>query len=175
MHTELCCKGMTLALLWQEYREVHPDGYGYSRYCGLYSQREGKLSPVMHQRHPAGERLFADYTGQTMDVICPETGARRPAQLFVATLGASNFTYVEASWTQSLPGWISSHVRDFDVFGGVPVVIVPDNLKSAVIKACFHDPAINRTYSDMAAHYDTAVVLARPLKPQDKARVETAV
>lgn len=174
-HSELRRKGVTLALLWQEYREVHPDGYGYSQYCARYSAWEGKLSPVMRQRHPAGERLFVDYAGQTVDVICPETGEVRAAQIFVAALGASNYTYVEASWTQSLPDWISSHVRAFDFFGGVSAMIVSDNLKSAVIKACFHDPAINRTYGDMAAHYDTTVVPARPRKPKDKAKVETAV
>lgn len=174
-HAELRRKGVTLGLLWQEYREVHPDGYGYSQYCARYSAWEGKLSPVMRQRHPAGERLFVDYAGQTVEVICPETGEVRSAQVFVAALGASNYTYVEASWTQSLPDWISSHVRAFAFFGGVPAMIVSDNLKSAVIKACFHDPAINRTYGDMAAHYDTAVLPARPRKPKDKAKVETAV
>ena len=129
----------------------------------------------MRQRHQAGERLFVDYAGQTVDVICPETGEVRTAQIFVAALGASNDTYVEAGWTQSLPDWISSHVRAFAFFGGVPAMIVSDNLKSAVIKACFHDPEINRTYGDMAAHYDTAVVPARPRKPKDKAKVETAL
>lgn len=175
VHSELRRKGVTLALLWQEYREVYPDGYGYSQYCARYSSWEGKLSPVMRQRHPAGERLFVDYAGQTVNVICPETGKVRTAQIFIAALGASNYTYVEATWTQSLPDWISSHVRAFDFFGGVPAMIVSDNLKPAVIKACFHDPAINRTYGDMAAHYDTAVVPARPRKPKDKAKVETAV
>ncbi|UWQ27788.1 IS21 family transposase [Leisingera sp. M523] len=175
VHAELRRKGVTLALLWQEYREVHPDGYGYSQYCSLYSGWEGKLAPVMRQRHPAGERLFVDYAGQTVDVVCPETGEVRTAQIFVTALGASNYTYVEATWTQSLPDWLSSHVRAFSFFGGVPAMIVSDNLKSAVIKACFHDPAINRTYGDMAAHYDTAVVPARPRKPKDKAKVETAV
>lgn len=158
VHAELRRKGVTLALLWQEYREVHPDGYGYSQYCSLYSGWEGKLAPVMRQRHPAGERLFVDYAGQTVDVICPGTGEVRTAQIFVAALGASNYTYVEVTWTQSLPDWISSHVRAFSFFGGVPAMVVSDNLRSAVIKACFHDPAINRTYGDMAAHYDTAVV-----------------
>ena len=129
----------------------------------------------MRQRHPAGERLFVDYAGHTVDVICPQTGEVRTAQIFVAALGASNLTYVEATWTQSLPDWISSHVRAFAFLGGVPAQVVPDNLKAAVIKACFHDPAINRTYGDMAAHYDTAVVPARPRKPKDKAKVEGAV
>jgi len=175
VHCELRRKGVTLALLWEEYRAVHPDGYGYSRYCELYTRWEGRLSPVMRQRHPAGERMFVDYAGQTVDVICPETGEVRRAQIFVAALGASNYTYVEASWSQTLPDWISSHVRAFDFFGGVTGMVVPDNLKPAVIKACFHDPAINRTYGDLAAHYGTAVVPARPHKPKDKAKVENAV
>ena len=175
VHAELRRKGVTLSLLWQEYREVHTDGYGYSRYCELYTRWEGKLSPVMRQRHPAGERLFVDYAGHTIDVACPKTGEIRTAQIFVAALGASNYTYVEATWTQSLPDWISSHVRAFAFLGGVPAQVVPDNLKAAVIKACFYDPAITRTYGDMAAHYDTAIVPARPCKPKDKAKVEGAV
>lgn len=175
LHRELRRKGVTLSLLWEEYRAVHPDGYGYSRFCELYTRWEGKLSPVMRQRHPAGERLFVDYAGATMDVVCPQTGEVRTAQLFVATLGASSYTYVEASWTQSLPDWISSHIRAFGFFGGVPAQVVPDNLKSGVTKACFYEPAINRTYADMASHYDTAIVPARPRKPKDKAKVEGAV
>ena len=126
----------------------------------------------MRQRHPAGERLFVDYAGQTVDVICPKTGEVRTAQIFVAALGASNYTYVEASWTQSLSDWTSSHVRAFEFFGGVTAQLVSDNLKAGVTKACFYDPAINRTYGDMASHYDTAIVPARPKKPKDKAKVE---
>jgi len=175
VHAELRRKGVTLSLLWEEYRGVHPDGYGYSRYCELYTRWEGKLSPVMRQRHPAGERLFVDYAGHTVDVVCPKTGEVRKAQIFVATLGASSYTYVEASWTQSLPDWISSHVRAFEFFGGVAAQVVSDNLKAGVTKACFYDPAINRTYGDMARHYDTAIVPARPHKPKDKAKVEGAV
>jgi transposase len=175
VHAELRRKGVTLSLLWEEYRGVHPDGYGYSRYCELYTRWEGKLSPVMRQRHPAGERLFVDYAGPTVDVVCPKTGEVRTAQIFVATLGASNYTYVEATWTQGLPDWISSHVRCLEFFGGVAAQLVPDNLKSGVTKACFYDPAINRTYGDLARHYDTAIVPARPRKPKDKAKVEGAV
>jgi transposase len=175
VHRELRRKGVTLSLLWEEYREAHPDGYGYSRFCELYTRWEGKLSPVMRQRHPAGERLFVDYAGATIDVIDPETGEVRAAQLFVATLGASNFTFAEATWTQTLPDWISSHVRAFSSFGGVTAQVVPDNLRAGVTKACFYDPEINRTYADLAAHYDTAVVPARPRKPKDKAKVESAV
>ncbi len=175
MHSELRRTGVTLALLWEEYRAAHPEGYGYSRYCELYSRWEGKLSPVMRQRYAAGDKLFVDYAGATIDVISPETGEVRTAQLFVAALGASNYTYVEATWTQKLPDWIASHTRAFAFFGGVPAQIISDNLKSGVTKACFYDPAINRTYADMAAHYDTAVVPARPRKPRDKSKVETAV
>jgi transposase len=175
IHAELRRKGVTLALLWEEYRAVHPDGYGYSRFCELYTRWEGRLSPVMRQRHAAGERLFVDYAGATIDVACPETGEVRQAQLFVAALGASNYTYVEASWSQKLPDWIASHTRAFAFFGGVTAQIVSDNLKAGVTKACFYDPAINRTYADMAAHYDIAIIPARPRKPKDKAKVEAAV
>jgi len=175
LHTELRRKGVTLSLLWEEYRSVHPGGYGYSRFCDLYRRWKGHLSPVMRQHHVAGERLFVDYSGPTLEVICPKTGEVRTAQLFVATLGASNYTYVEATWTQSLPDWIASHVRAFDFFGGVTAQVVPDNLKSGVTHACFYEPTLNRTYADMAVHYDTAIVPARPYKPRDKAKVEGAV
>ena len=175
IHRELRRKGVTLSLLWEEYRADHPDGYGYSRFCELYTGWEGKLSPVMRQRHPAGERLFVDYAGLTINVIAPETGEVCAAQLFVATLGASNYTYCEATWTQGLPDWIASHERAFAFFGGVPAQVVPDNLKSGVTRACFYAPEINRTYADLAAHYDTAVIPARPHKPKDKAKVEAAV
>ena len=129
----------------------------------------------MRQRHPAGERLFVEFAGHTVDVVCLETGEVRTAQIFVAALGALNYTSVEATWTQSLPDWINSLVRAFAFLGGVPAQVVPDNLKSTVIKACFHDPAINRTYGDMAAHYETAVEPERPRKSKDKAKVEGAV
>jgi transposase len=175
VHAELRRKGVTLALLWEEYRGIHTDGYGYSRYCELYRRWEGRLSSVMRQHHVAGERLFVDYAGATLEVVCPQTGEIREAQLFVATLGASNYTYIEATWTQSLPDWIASHVRAFAFFGGAPAQVVSDNLKSGVTKACFYEPTVNRTYAEMAAHYDTAIVPARPRKPKDKAKVEGAV
>ena len=122
-----------------------------------------------------GETLFVDYAGKTPEVIDTATGELRPVQIFVAALGASNYTYIEATWTQSLPDWIASHTRALAFFGGVPGMIISDNLKAGVTKACFYDPAINRTYGDMAVHYDTAVVPTRPRKPKDKAKVETAV
>ena len=175
IHSELRRDGVTLLLLWEEYREVHTDGYGYSRFCELYTGWEGKLSPVMRQRHRAGEQLFVDYAGSTIDIVDPATGEIHAAQIFVASLGACNYTYMEASWTQQLFDWISSHVRAFEYFGGVTDQIVCDNLKSGVTKACFYEPEINRTYEDMACHYGTAVLPARPHKPKDKSKVEVAV
>ncbi len=175
IHRELRRTGVTLSLLWEEYRAVHPDGYGYSRFCDLYRRWEGRLTPTMRQHHVAGEKMFVDYAGATLEVIDPKTGEIRQAQLFVAALGASNFTFAEASWTQGLADWIGSHCRAFGYFGGVTAQIVSDNLKSGVTKACFYEPTVNRTYADMAAHYGTAVVPARPRKPRDKAKVEVAV
>lgn len=176
VHRELRGADVTLRLLWEEYRAAHPDsGYGYSQFCELYRRWEGRLSPTMRQRHAAGETLFVDYAGATVDVVDPKTGEVRKASIFVAALGASNLTYAEATWTQTLPDWVASHRRCFEYLGGVPATVVPDNLKAGVTKACFHDPRINRTYAEMAAHYDTALVPARPAKPRDKSKVEVAV
>jgi transposase len=175
VHRELKRSGVTLQLIWQEHRAQHPDGYSYSRFCELYTRWRGKLSPTMRQTHVAGEKLFVDYAGTTIDVYDAATGEVRACQLFVAALGASSFTYAEATATQSLPDWIGSHARAFAFFGGVPGMVVSDNLKSGITRACFYEPAINRTYAAMATHYDTAIVPARPLKPRDKAKVEAAV
>jgi len=175
LHRELKRPGVTLSLLWEEYRAVHPNGYGYSRFCDLYRAWKGKLAPTMRQTHIAGEKMFVDYAGATVDVIDCLTGEVHAAQVFVAALGASSYTYAEATWTQALPDWIGSHARAFAFFGGVPAHVVPDNLKSGVVKACLYDPEINRTYAGMAAHYDTAIVPARPRKPRDKAKVEVGV
>ena len=175
IHRELRRPGVTLQLLWEEHRATHPDGYGYSRFCELYRDWEARLSPTMRQTHVAGERLFVDYAGTTLDVIDGSTGEAMPAQLFVAALGASNYTYAEATWTQGLADWIGSHTRAFAFIGGVSAMVVSDNLKSGIAKACFYEPAVNRTYAEMAAHYDTAIVPARPYKPRDKAKVEVAV
>jgi hypothetical protein len=125
VHHELRRPGITLMLLWEEYRQREPDGYGYSRWCELYRAWEGRLSPTMRQAHPAGERMFVDYAGQTVDVVDPGTGEVRPAQIFIAVLGASNFTYAEASWTQRLADWIGAHVRALAFMGGVPAQLVP--------------------------------------------------
>lgn len=175
VHFELKRPGVTRALLWEEYRSLHPDGYGLSQFCALYRAWAGKLDVTMRQVHVAGEKMFVDYAGAVAEVIDPTSGEVHEAQVFVATLGASSYTYAEATWTQGLPNWIGSHCRALAFFGGVPAQIVPDNLKSAVTKACLYDPEVNRTYADLAAHYGTAVVPARPAKPRDKAKVEVGV
>jgi transposase len=175
MHRELKRPGVTLQLLWEEHRAAHADGHGYSRFCELYQDWKGRLSPTMRQTHVAGERLFVDYAGTTLQVIDGATGEVHTAQLFVAALGASSYTYVEATLTQNLADWIGSHTRAFAFYGGVTAMVVCDNLRSGVTKASFHEPAVNRSYAEMAAHYDTAIVPARPRKPRDKAKVEAAV
>ncbi len=175
LHAELRRPGVTLLLLWEEYRAGQPEGYGYSRFCDLHAAWRGRLSPTMRQTHPAGERLFVDYAGQTMDVIDGATGEVRAAQVFVAALGASNYTYAEARWTQALPDWIGCHVGAFAFFGGVARQIVCDNLKSGVTATCRYEPGISRTYQEMAGHYGTAVLPGRVRRPRDKAKVEVAV
>jgi transposase len=175
IHRELRRPGVTLQLLWEEYRSVHPDGYGYSRYCELLRTWEGRLSPTMRQVHVAGERMFVDYAGTKLELVDGATGEVCACELFVAVLGASNYTYAEATYTQSLIDWIGSHVRAFSFYDGVAAQTVSDNLRSAISKACFYEPEVNRTYTEMAAHYGTAAVPARPKKPRDKAKVEVGV
>jgi transposase len=175
IHSELRRPNVTLLLLWQEYRAGQPDGYGYSRFCDLYAAWRSRLSPTMRQSHPAGERLFVDYAGQTVDVIDPLTGEVRAAHIFVAALGASNLTYAEARWSEGLADWLGCHVNAFAFFGGVPRQLVCDNLKAGVITSSRYEPGINRSYQDLATHYGTAVVPTRVRKPRDKAKVEVAV
>jgi len=175
LHRELRRPGVTLMLLWQEYRAGAPEGYGYSRFCELYQSWESRLSPVMRQVHPAGERLFVDYAGQTVDLVDGRTGEIGAAQVFVAVLGASSYTYAEATLTQTLPDWIGAHVRALAFFAGVPRQIVPDNLKAGVLKANWYEPGLNPTYQDFATHYGTAILPARPRRPRDKAKVEVGV
>jgi transposase len=129
----------------------------------------------MRQTHVGGEKLFVDYAGTTMEVIDGATGEVIKVQLFVAVLGAPSHTWAEATWTQTLPDWIGSHTRAFAFFGGVAAMVVSDNLKAGIAKACFYEPSVNRSYAEMAAHYDTAIVPARPYKPRDKAKVEVGV
>jgi transposase len=168
-------KGVTLQLLWMEYKEENPDGYQYSQFCELFSQWKKTLQLSLRQEHRAGEKVFVDYAGPTVRVIDRETGEIKEVQLFVVALGASSYTYVEAQWAQDLPSFIGGHVRAFEFFGGVPELIVPDNLKSGVKKADRYEPSLNRTYYEMASHYGCAIMPTRPRKPKDKAKVESAV
>lgn len=172
---ELKRPGVTLMVLWEEYRENHPEGYGYSRFCDLFRSFERRLSPVMRQHHVAGDKLFVDYSGKKVSIVDGTTGEIRTAEIFVAVLGSSNLTYAEATWTQTLPDWIGAHTRMFRFYGGVARLLVPDNLKSGVHKASFYDPEINRSYGAMADHYGIGVLPARPYRPRDKAKVEAGV
>lgn len=175
VHRELRRKSVTLQLLWQEYREVHDDGYGYTQFCEYYHRFKNMLHPSLRQEYRAGERMFVDYAGQTIPIHDRHTGEIIPAQVFVAVLGASNYTFAEATLSQQLEDWIGSHVRAFEFFGGTTQLVVPDNLKSGVSRACLYDPDLNPTYQDLASHYGTAVLPARSRKPRDKAKVESAV
>ena len=176
VHKELQSrKGVTLSLLWEEYKEKHSDGYQYSWFCQSYRSWAARLDVVMRHEHRAGEKMFVDYAGQTVEVIDRETGEIHKAQIFVAVLGASSFTYAEATMSQQLEDWIGSHVRAFSFIGGVPEAVVPDNLKSGISKTCRYEPDINPTYHDLARHYQTVILPARARKPRDKAKVEVGV
>ncbi len=175
IYAELRKKGVTLELLWQEYKNVYPDGYQHTQFSEYYRRWKERLSPTMRQVHKAGEKMFVDYAGHTVPIYDRLTGAIREAQIFVAVLGASNYTYSEATYDQSLPNWIASHVRTFEYFGGVAGAVIPDNLKSGVSKASRYEPDINPTYHDMAVHYCTVIMPARAGKPKDKAKVEVGV
>jgi transposase len=175
VHKELHSKGVTLSLVWQEYKAVYPEGYQYSQFCERYRRWSETLEVCLRQQHKAGEKLFVDYAGQTMPVTDPSSGEVREAQIFVSVLGASNYTYTEATWTQGLPDWIASHIRAWEFLDGVAEMVVPDNLRSGVTSASWYEPDINPTYHDLACHYSTAVVPARVRKPRDKAKVESGV
>ncbi len=167
-------KHLTLQLLWQEYRQQEPDGYRYRRYCGLYRDWLKRQDVVLRHEHRAGEKLFVDVAGDTIAVHDP-AGDVWPVAIFVAVLGASSYTYAEATWTKGLGDWIGAHLRAFEFIGGAPAILVPDNLKSGVNRACRYEPDLNRTYEEMAAHYGVAVIPARRMKPRDKAKVEAGV
>ncbi len=175
VHRELKRKNVTLFLLWQEYKATHPGGFQYSWFCQGYRRWAVKLDLVMRQRHRAGEKLFVDYTGHTMPVVDPQSGEVREAEIFVAVLGASNYTFAEATWSQNLWDWTGSHVRALRFLGGVPEIVVPDNLKSAVTRSHRYEPEINRTYADLAHHFGFAIIPARAAKPRDKAKAEVGV
>lgn len=176
IHAELRKPGVTLQLLWEEYRQAHPDGWGYTQFCVHYREWLQTVDPVMRQTYRPGEKCFVDYAGQTIPIYDPGNGhIRFQAHIFVAVLGASNYTFVEAHPAQDLPHWIQGHVHAFEFFGGVPQVVVPDNTKTAVSHAHLYDPDLNPVYAAMASHYGTVVLPARPHRPRDKAKVETAV
>ena len=176
LHQDLKRKGVTLQLLWEEYSDNHPGrSYRYSQFCELFKRFQGGLKRSMRQIHRAGDKLFIDYSGDTAAIIDGATGEVRRAEIFVAVLGASSYVYAEATWSQQLPDWIGSHVRCFEFLDAVPALLVPDNLKSAINSACRYEPEANSTYGDLARHYATAILPARPYKPRDKAAVEMSV
>jgi len=176
IHKELKIKNVTLQLLWEEYYEIHREkAYGRTQFCKMYQQWRKKQNVSMRQTHKAGDKLFIDYAGSTVPVIDKDSGDIRYAQIFIAVMGASNYIFAEATWSQTMADWIGSHVRAFSFFGGVPALLVPDNLRSAIRKACRYEPETNATYAEMAAYYGTAVLPARPAKPKDKAKVEVSV
>jgi len=176
VHREIQRPDMTLRLLWEEYAARYPNSsYSYSQYCEHFRRWRGQLKRSMRQIHKAGEKCFIDYAGQTVPIVDPATGEFYRAQIFVAVLGASSYTFAGATRSQSLPDWLESHVRAFEFFGGVPQLLIPDNLRSAVSKACRYDPEINPSYQQLADHYRVAVIPARPYKPKDKAKAEVAV
>lgn len=172
VHRELGRHGVTRQLLWEEYRGAHPDGLGYTAFCVQYRQWCATQDPVLRQVHLPGDKLFVDYAGQTASVVDRLTGAVRPAQIFVAVLGASSYTYAEATWTQGSADWLGSHARALTFFGGAPRAIVPDNLKAGVSRAHRYEPEINPAYQAFAEHYGLAILPARVRRPPDKAKVE---
>lgn len=176
IHAELKRKGITRELLHEEYLSASPSNpISYSEFCRQYRIFKKTLKPSMRQNHVAGERTFVDYAGPTVPIHNAHTGGVQCAMIFVGVLGASNFTFAEATFTRSLPDWIGSHVRMFNYFGGVTELIIPDNEKSGVTKACYYDPEVNPNYTALAAHYGTAVMPARPYHPKDKAKAEVGV
>jgi transposase len=182
VHRELRRIGVTLQQLWLEYREAAaqslPSGgtpYGYSQFCDLYADFRDKTDLSMRQVHRAGEKVFIDYSGKKPQIWSSETGEAIDVELFVAVLGASNYTFAEATYTQRLEDFCASTVRALEFFGGVPQIAVPDQLRSAVSGPDRYDPEINPTYAELSQHYDLAIVPARPAKPRDKAKVEAAV
>lgn len=175
IHLELRKKGVTRRLLWEEYKEEETDYYRYSQFCELYRQWTKKLFPPMRLEHKAGEKLFVDYAGLTMSYTDPADGEKKKASIFVTTWGASNYTYAEAHPGQTLTSWISGHVRALEYFGGVPVLLVPDNIKAGVTSACYYEPDLNPTYQEFAQHYGTAVLPTRVMHAKDKAKVEKGV
>ena len=167
MHRELQRhKGVTLRLLWLEYRTVHPNGYQYSRSCDRYRAWRRHLDMVLRQVYRAGEKAFVDYAGPKFEVVDRSTGEVCDAMVFVGVLGASNYTFLDVTWSRALPDWVMSHVLPFEFWGGVPELVIPDNEKAGVRKASRYEPDLNPTYQELATHYGTTVLPARPRSPQ---------
>ena len=175
LHAERKKPGVTLELLHLEYLEQHPTGYRYTRFCDLYRQWLARHRLSMRQEHRAGEKTFVDYAGQKPHIVDPRTGEVIAVELFVGVLGASNYTYAEATRTQQLPDWLGSHERMFRFFGGVTVALVCDQLKTGVTVPCRYEPGLQRTFEEFAAFLGTTILPARPAKPRDKAKIEVAV
>jgi transposase len=168
-------KHVTLQLLWLEYKQAHPDGWGYTQFCAHYHRWRERQDVVMRLEYPAGERLFIDFCGDTLPITDPETGEVWQAQVFVSALGASGYLYVEATGNQDLASWLGAHVHALEFYGAAPRILVPDNVKAGVTKACWYDPELNPRYLELARHYSLAVLPTRPYHPRDKAAVEAAV
>lgn len=175
LHTELRRPGVTLELLHLEYLERHPDGYRYSAFCEHYRRWHRRCRPSMRQVHKGGEKLFCDFSGKRPHLVDSATGEVINVELFVAALGASSYIYAEAVANQQVPGWIQCHIHAFEFIGGTTAVVVPDQLKSGVTSPCRYEPGLQRTYAEMARHYGTVIIPARPGKARDKAKVEVAV
>ena len=175
IHQQLQKPHVTLQLLWEEYQEANPHGYRYSRFCELYQRWRRKQDVVLRQQHKPGERMFVDWAGATIPIHDRSTGEISTAPLFVATLGASSYTYAEVARNQQLDSWIQVNIHALEFYGGVPQLSVPDNTKTGVTKACRYDPDLNPTYQEFAMHYGMGVLPARPYKPRDKAKVESGV
>jgi len=175
IHTELRRAGVTLELLHLEYLQQHPDGYRYSAFCLHYREWLERQRRSMRQVHTAGEKLFVDYSGKRPEIVDPVSGVVRPVELFVAVLGASNYTYAEATETQRSADFIASHSRALEYLQGCPALVIPDQLKTGVRDACRYEPILQRTYEEWAAHYGTAILPARPAKPRDKSKVEVGI
>ena len=175
IHKELRRKHVTLQLLWEEYRADHADGYGYTQFCEHYRRWKAPLEVTLRQRHIAGEKTFLDWAGATMRWIDAATGEECPAYLFIAVLGASNYTFAKAFADQQLPAWLDAHIAAAEFYGGVTRLWVPDNPRTAVHKPCYYEPEINDSYQELADHYGTAILPTRTYAPRDKAKVESAV
>jgi transposase len=176
LHSQLQAhKHLTLQLMWEEYRETHPHGYGYSRFCELYQRWNRTRDVVLRQDHKPGEKTFVDWAGDTVPIYNRESGEATPASIFVAVLGASTYTFARAALGQGMANWIDCHVQAFEFFGGTTTLLVPDNPRTGVTRACRYEPDLNRTYHEVAQYYNIAVMPARPYKPRDKAKVENAV